>query len=352
MTIFSTFFASLVFYLSRYVIAWDISMTYAEKPLSNHTTLAELVKRSMLTYSENTCLIQTERVGHCDDVAVTYDAQKHNLKLTGTTIWINDWFAPGHVFFIISHIQALAVTHIDRIVIQRPPCWRADFCTGIGYYRSFFQLFFSTAIDTFQPNVSFYMRWHENDKVWRPIDLHAQSLSVTGEYLSETAINSMRILSKIPVKPITCFDKVIGRIGCNTCAQNSWSSDTINRFRNAAVSKACNEQNVSNCSIFPSFFPKDAPINIALVYRGTAASRHMTNANEVFAYLQEKINLLNSQISENSLNSTNGSPKFRLTAFDSSTNNRTAAEQVLFVRSQQIIICEHGAFQANSGTEH
>jgi hypothetical protein len=103
--------------------------------------------------------------------------------LQGTTIWVNEHMAVGHVMYDIPFIQAMQSTNVRRIVIQvsvyyiiinnmfnfnlflyysnivliqRSVC-NDDHCMGVGTWNSFFLGYYTSMIDAFRPGIPIYM---------------------------------------------------------------------------------------------------------------------------------------------------------------------------------------------------
>ena len=61
------------------------------------------------------------------------------VYLAGSTYWINEFLAVGHVMYEIQLLQVLHKVHVDRIVLQRAPCATHDLCRGPSTYRSWYK---------------------------------------------------------------------------------------------------------------------------------------------------------------------------------------------------------------------
>lgn len=61
------------------------------------------------------------------------EAAKDPHFLHGTTIWINEWMAVGHVMYDLAHIQVFESMKVDRIVLQRSACYES-LCHGVGTF--------------------------------------------------------------------------------------------------------------------------------------------------------------------------------------------------------------------------
>jgi hypothetical protein len=316
---------------------WPIQLTYSNNPMPDNATLNTMLDRRTINYAENVCLSQTLSPAHSDNDMERFSSAKHNKYkpvLTGTTMWINDWFAPGHVFFIISMIQVMQSIHIDRIILQRAPCWREDFCSGIGYYRSFYQGFYRVLIHAFQPQTTLYIRWYGSDK-----EYHAINLTDIRKNQIVGTIDSR--FPPIKVQETTCFEKVVARIVCHTCMFHSVSNSAIQQFKQMAYQIVSQELQKP---LFPSMFSTKDPIIITFAYRSENATRKMDNLTHVISIFQHHLQGKNItyHLPTKSIPST-----IQFETLDTSQNNLTYTEQINIVTRTQILIAEHGAFQAH-----
>lgn len=367
----------------RTTLAWNVSLTHAEFLFDSQPTIGDLARHKMLYSGKMKCLGKTSYPGHSVNpifnfASLALHQKKSNhtdnhIYLSGVTIWMNDWFAPGHVFYTFPLMQALfspwVESKIDRIVIQRPPCFRDDFCgTGLGVFHSFYQLYYQSIIPD---NIPLYIRWQPNETFFQAVNL--SSTSSPASYLPRNTYPF------IPVGDITCFEYVLSRQNNFSSSYNSWTIDTVHRFRDRAYTlinipittndrpTKAPEKTKSSKKTFTSkkstkqvgkekenklrpdwelnprfsyFQRKNAEmhpikIQIGFVWRGINASRHMNNHQQFFGYLEQ------------TLHDTIPHDTYSLSFLDSSFHNLTAKQQALFVYQHQIIISEHGAFQGN-----
>lgn len=129
-----------------------------------------------------------------------------------------DWFLtidssyPLSCRFDIPILQVLHTTEVNRIVLQRAPCARKDFCEGVGTWNGFFRgMYFSMLESAKKTHVPVYVRFHENESTWQP-KLHPDgTIAMTIAAQSNSSGKSSSLLPTIPVREVICFDRVIRR---------------------------------------------------------------------------------------------------------------------------------------------
>ena len=111
-------------------------------------------------------------------------------------------------------LQVLHTTEVSRIVLQRAPCARKDFCEGVGTWNGFFRgMYFSMLESAKKTHVPVYVRFYENETSWQP-KLHPDGLIATqsnSNSNSGSGSSPSLPLPAIPVREVTCFDRVIRR---------------------------------------------------------------------------------------------------------------------------------------------
>lgn len=356
----------LLILLSASATDWDASQLTFDKQSAGKTTLNDLVKSTAVHYHENTCFFHTE-VSIYNENRPEVRKPSNPAALVGTTVWLNEFFAPGHVFFILSILKVVEdVPNIDRIVLQRAPCAREDFCQGIGYYHGFFQGFFRTVMEAFGRDIPLYVRWQQNDAyqpvdLWDTVDSSAQGVFVQSDkYTSgKSSISpassscgplavpsSQRYLARIPMAPVFCFDKVISRTDCDICNGEVLNPNTTSTFRAAAYRIVNDYYQHHPDKRLPSarteplihYFHEPSaahPIVILFAYRGSSASRHMSNSAALLNFLQSKVTALSK------------THPVEFHSLDTSTNQLRYEAQIHAVSSAHVVISEHGAFQAH-----
>ncbi len=85
-------------------------------------TLEELVHMGAVHQIRNSCLTDTARSLHSKNQVKPISLHSASYVLPGTTYWINDFLAVGHMMYDIQLLELLQSNIIDRIVLQRAPC--------------------------------------------------------------------------------------------------------------------------------------------------------------------------------------------------------------------------------------
>lgn len=230
--------------------------------------------------------------------------------------------AVGHAMYDIMMMQVLAVTKVDRFVLQRAPCTNADLCAGVGTWDGWYRGFYTAMIEAFQPGIPVFVRWTWQEKVAKPNYL--SSNSSTG-YDETKPKNEPGVL----LSNHKCFERVIGR-NCMLCFQHGISMKVAEKFKLEAYK-------LVKSSVLTNKLDKDKAqgnnntIMVLYAHRGYHASRHMHNVEEFIAYLRNELSL----------------PQFEFRAVNTSNIYTTFDQQIEWAASSQIIISEHGAFQTN-----
>jgi len=58
--------------------------------------------------------------------------------LNGTTFWINEFMALGHVPYDLGLLEVLRLSPVDRIVLERAPCDHPTLCSIKNPWDSWF----------------------------------------------------------------------------------------------------------------------------------------------------------------------------------------------------------------------
>ena len=85
-------------------------------------SLEELVHMGAVQQARNSCLTDTARSLHSKNQVKPNSLRSDAYALPGTTYWINDFLAVGHMMYDIQFLELLQNNAIDRIVLQRAPC--------------------------------------------------------------------------------------------------------------------------------------------------------------------------------------------------------------------------------------
>ena len=300
--------------------------------ISDYPSMEELNKIGFFEESKNKCLFNTSEPMHNVNSWVGVSGYRqianneYNITnpvwLNGTTYWLNEFMAVGHLYIDIGLFQLLSSTKIDRVVLQRAPCFEvgSDLCQGEGTYKSFFERFFITAIKAANSSATIYVRFTGNDTNWLPLIVSSTDVGNKVISTQETA--------PIPVTPITCFDRILRRTG-DRCFPNTISAPLARAFKRIAYE--------SNLPIpIPFTLP---PSNqrkqiVTVVFRGRHHTRSMENIEQFLRFLRDAIK--------------NQLPKCDIIVklFDLSVE-ANLHQQVEVAAESDILISTHGAFESN-----
>lgn len=330
------FFFNLIIFLHFKIIitSQEINEDYVYKESLLETIVDEPVTMEyMTTYPHDTvsvlewsCMTNTHAIGKSinNGIAIDYnhsEAYADGAFLRGTTIWVNEHMAVGHMMYDVMFIQAMETYPVDRIVLQRAACIDAT-CHGIGTFESFFKGYYTAMIDAFRPGIPIYIRfnWHET---------HAKPFYLTGDLnkppklLGEITESMM-----IHLHNWKCGERFIKR-HCMHCFHKGISHSAVVKFKIAAYNLV--KPTVEFPNKLVHHFSNDGPIVVSLCYRDIGASRHIENIDEL----------------KNSLINALYSPQYTLRIINTSNNTVTYDEQIRWVATSHIVISEHGAFQSN-----
>ena len=293
--------------------------------LPDNVTFTELGKKSLLEYREWGCLSNTDFPHAKHNRWMPYDASRSKLVadrnfMTGTTFWINEHMAVGHVMYDIILLETLRTTLVDRIVLQRSPCINADLCLGLGTWAGFFRSFYAAAIDAFQPGVALFVRFVPKVTNIVPIYLTTNT-SGDAEHEYKPYHSNFK---NYTLTNRNCFERVIRRSCMWTCAHSRISASTAMRFKESAYKL------VRDVKLMHHFI-SNQPIRVLLAYRCKQASRRMANVRQLQKNMMASLR----------------PPQYDVHFNCTSTYSMTAEEQIKMVASANIVIAEHGAFQSN-----
>ena len=309
-----------------YAREWDLSLLEGDPRMPPNAPLEEMVQRNTIEVLDWGCLFQTDKPGHSknkwNDLEInrTEVAKQANF-LPGTTFWINEHMAVGHLMYDIQLIQVLQSTKIDRIVLQRAPCINPNLCSGIGSFDSFFKGYFTAAIDAFQPGIPVHVRW-----VWQ--DRNAKPLYVTSAKPDDYAdVPPEKRAKDIHLHPHMCMERCIRNLmRCIHCFYPSLSADAVQKFKKVAYSLVKRDP-----PLLHHFESSNKPYVVTLAHRGLSASRHIANVPFMQHLLEQAF----------------AGPKYEFRIVDTTNDRRGYAEQIKIVAESNVVIAEHGAFQSN-----
>jgi hypothetical protein len=279
--------------------------------------------------------------------------------LYGTTFWINEHAAVGHLMYDIQLLQVLQSIQVDRIVLQRAPCTTSDLCQGIGTWNSFYKGYYLMALRAAHwiqsGDLVVYLRFQEEvalspyglssdgwDLVKRP------TAATTGGKIKSTITLRVGVGSppnrtvssnNNPPPPILlnqdslCFDQLVRRGQESNSFYNSLAQDVVDRFRQAAYEylhhaypdRALPSDRTANST---------EPLIITYAYRGATATRHTSNTSQVETALRRAFTELST------LHTT-------VRVVDTSSNSWPFVDQMLLAASTDIFVTDHGAFESN-----
>ena len=233
--------------------------------------------------------------------------------MNGTTIYVNEFMALGHVPYDLQMLEVLRISpKVNRIILQRAPCEHPTLCLGINPWDSWFKGFFKAAALAFQPNITVYRRSYKSEPTW------------TGERWG--SLDSENYTLKTSFNML-CFERVIRRT--NTGAFfGGISQRTVDMFRQQAYSNS-NFSYINNTIADTRY----VPIQITIAHRGNRTSRHLVNYHQLEGALLSRFN--RSIVTVKVVDTTD---KTQINKFE---------DQVKIAGKSDILIAEHGAFQSN-----
>jgi len=302
---------------------WNISMLQGYPTFkTDRVALQEPKRANILATGDMGCVFNANAPHHSINKWHVWDSDMKEMVesdnfLNGTTLWINEHMAVGHVMHDLWIIEALKSEKVSRIVIQRAPCINADLCVGLGSWGTFFRGFYTAVIDAFQPGVPIYLRFSPREFNLTPIYLRGNATNVDGEYIPFKTEKTLWLGNRV------CCERVVRR-QCNSCFYPSVSPLSASQLKIAAYALVTNEKLIHN-------FPPGKAIEVLFAHRGTGAKRHIENIQFFIDHLKSTII----------------APDFNFRVNCSSNNYMTHQTQIEWVAEAQIVIAEHGAFQSN-----
>jgi len=290
-------------------LSWNINELGAQSSKIKSFSLKELEAAEVIQVRSNSCLNNCDKPLHsvnewCKDPKMT--------SIPGTTYWLNEFMAPGHMQLDIHLLQLFHLGLIDRVILQRSPCARPDFCQGIGNWGTFFKGLYTAMVDSAKiAPVPFYVRFQPEETAWKMRRLGSLT-SATRTSLSGPppfAIN---------VSDMMCFERVLRRVK-HTGFHHSVSPHAARSFKRAAY------------SLIP---PGAVQLNesqriVTIAHRGSH-NRHMSNRNDLMATLQKHL-----------------PPYVSVRLFDTTNTSLSHFTQVVVAAESSVIITTHGAFEGN-----
>ena len=271
-----------------------------------------------------------------------YNTHTHS-SVNGSTYYINDFMAVGHAMYDIHLVQVMKSHKIDRIFIQRAPCATSDLCVGLGTWLSFYRDLYSvilTAADSLQTQV--YVRFNGKEPRWsvRPLvraDTGSGSLMVSeGSWKEYTKlILPVEISTPIMVQPVLCFEEVYFRKTIHSF-EYSITPKLAKSFKEIAYELSGFGHLRESTGLL-----KKGELHVVIAHRGNAHYREMHSPKQLKAFLE---NFLENEVV---VQPTVGISAVTVTLFDTSAFNMNFQMQIEAVTQADVVICTHGAFEAN-----
>jgi hypothetical protein len=248
-------------------------------------------------------------------------------EVPGTTYWINEWMAPGHMSYDLQFLQVLHVASIDRIVLQRAPCFRKDFCEGVTYWNSFFKGIYSAAVLSTNRDVPVYLRMYPSESAWKPHMLTREDI-----------LGDPSKYPDIAAKPTVCFERLIRKsyntgcaAKCNgmmaTCFSAAVTKEVASKFKQSAYKLVSPE-------IIVPISMKDYPkfLRIITIAHRSGIARGMANPEGLYNAVK---------------NHFAGRSDVLVRLFNTRNSSVTYQEQIKLMATSDVVICSHGAFVGN-----
>eukprot|EP01033_Poteriospumella_lacustris_P004717 gene4717-3381_t len=336
---------------------------YEHYPMPDNSSTTYLQSVDSIGHGGRVCLTNTNIPAHSVNRPKDFDPEATFPRyLSNNTYWWNEYLHVGHFHYELVLFQLLATQTIDRVVIQRAAC-SGSCCAGIGSIESYYKGFFAIAFEAFgQPDVPVYLRYTWQKREASPIFF---SVHTRDFYNENNATVSSRHFGEIPLQPQHCFDNVLRRSHKATYGRTlTVSRATIDRFRRTAY-RVVNEhvRRFGLAEPFSYFAPSVAltpplpplrftplavrefsatnallsPLNastpqrILVAYRGPSGTRFVVNLPTLLERLR----------------ATFPPPRYELAVLDTSQPKLTFLEQLHAVASSDVVISNHGAFEAN-----
>lgn len=283
------------------------------------------IDKSYIVAANDSCLGETNNTGWAIgnniiasrklNPQLILEASSSGHMIPGSTIWIHEWMALGHIIYDINIIQLLQFKRIDRIVHQRAVCYLPHLCQGVGNWKSWFVGFYGVLVKAFQPDMPIYLRFNREDTKVYPYYLR------DGEIVQ---LNRSSDLPYIDIPGHLCFQHVYIRNTTNLVY--GLNPSTAQALKIAAY-KIVNDKLKLDLK---HTYNASEPIIITFAYRGNSASRHIHNHMLLFNTLNESF------------------PGVIIRMFYTSNASLTFHDQVAVAASSYVIIAEHGAFESNA----
>jgi hypothetical protein len=259
----------------------------------------------------------------------------------GTTYWVNDYMAIGHVMFDTQLLSVLTVPdlEVDKVILQRAPCVTHDLCNKNGnksVYESFFLGHYGTLLDVAdsvskrgKTPANIYIRFMGKEPYWKPRPVRSeQALLRNTSYIDAVLPHT----PYIRVQRVVCFERVLRRT-TNRGFFYSLSVPMVRKFKQFAVQQASDGKTNSQWNL-PSRGPS-RELCVTVVGREEIHARHMSNEE----YL---IQLLNRTLEGNT-----GDRMLTVRRFNSGSVQLTHSDQVMVSATSDILVATHGAFETN-----
>jgi hypothetical protein len=209
---------------------------------------------------------------------------------------------------------------IDRIIIQQCLCQNA-LCEGIGVFDNFFQGFFGSVIDAFNPGIPIYIRFDKNKNSLSPLYLTSQNQD------GFINVGSDDIRSKfIELKPYICSDRFILMDNSKLHIYMDYDQQAIQPFKESAY------KFVKSIPLLNHNYINYEPIVITILRRNEKLLRFMKNYQLFSSIFQAKFSL----------------PSIVIKEYIAPDNKRNYLESIEIMARSNIVICEYGSVQLNS----
>ena len=304
---------------------YNNSKLYVYPPVPDNADVPYLVERGFAQSSKFSCLSDTNKPKHSSNHVSPMKKNSAGADtlnfLNGTTYWYNEYLHVGHVPFDSMLMQILRTTRVDRIVFQRASC-NDRLCDGLGSFQSFFAGYLAALMDNYQPGIPVYLRRTSKEKEVRPFYV---STSVKG-YIQDVQTDVALVKHpSIILKPHMCFENVIRRgRQYDGNFYGSISPEAVQLFKEKAYSAV-------DMKPAPSmYFSPSSSHRILFSYR-SVGKRVMTNSIAFADYLRQSFL----------------SPGHEIQLMNNGLLNLTSHEQLRAVAESNVVITNHGAFEAN-----
>lgn len=305
---------------------------YQNNDIHVSLTYANIIAgRYMLSHSHS-CLTNTHKPLHSENTVVSH--QNSYSILNGTSLWINEFMALGHVPYDLPMLELLSLVKVDRIIIQRAPCDHPTLCLIKDPWESWFKGFYTVLRSLNGGSVLVYARSYGNESEWKlRIPHHIPQHIESGPPF-------------IQVNSTTCFDTVFTR-GDRHTFHLGVSKIAANRFRAMAVSFSLPPASNQYFNISGSKLDEiSKPLIITIAHRGALATRHLTNYAGLREYLVSSLRGVNKIL----IRPRSSFPSNIIVRSVDTADMRTYGTfeaQVRVAAESTVLIAEHGAFQTN-----